>query len=142
MEYGFGYGSKENESSRDWFDRVDKQNSIIDTMSNASESQNTSNSLSKEDKQNIARGALQGGKSGLSGALMGGGLSAVLAGSGPAGWAAMGGGLLLSELESANQAEAMQEQANIDAEINRRQNAQKAGNSLLTYFNSIGNMKA
>lgn len=98
--------------------------------------------LSASERQDIARGALQGGKSGISGMLMGGGMSAVLAGAGPAGWAALAGGALLSELESQNEAEALQEQANIEAETNRRANVQKAGNSLLSMFNSIGNMKA
>lgn len=129
------------ESAQDWFNRTEgrNDNSIIDTMSKIEPSE--SPSLSKSDKQDIARGAIQGGKSALSGALIGGGTSAILAGAGPAGWAALVGGALLSESESQSQAEAMQEQENINAEIKRRQNAQSAGNSLLAVFNSFGNRK-
>jgi hypothetical protein len=146
------YGSNQNESAEDWFNRINKKNSLADQLESAETNKNN-NSLTGEQAQGIARGAIQGGKSGLSGALMGGGLAAGLgsigaaAGSGaalagPYGWAALAGGALLSELESQNEAEAMQEQANVNAEIDRRSNVQKAGNSLLAMFNSFGNMKA
>lgn len=102
---------------------------------------------SKLDSQGIARGALQGGKSGISGALMGGGLAAGLgslgasgtaAAAGPWGWAALGAGALLSQMEKKAEAEALQEQENVRAEIQRKQNAQNAGNTLLATMNKIG----
>ena len=140
--YGENY-SPDIETSKDWLNRT-KQSSILDDLSSAKSGgpDTQTQSLSKDDKQNIARGAIQGGKSGIGGMLLGGGTSAILAGAGPAGWAALGAGALISELESQKEAEAMQEQANIQAETDRRQNVQKAGNSLLAMFNSMGNMKA
>lgn len=138
--YGEQY-SPDIQNAQDWLNST-KQSSIIDELSAARPTQSSeSASMSKEDKQNIARGAIQGGKSGLGGALIGGGTSAILAGAGPAGWAALGAGALISELQSQKEAEAMQEQANIQAEVDRRQNVQKAGNSLLSMFSSMGNMK-
>ena len=142
-----------NENAQDWLKRTN-QTSIIDELSSDKSAQSSeSPSMSKDDKQNIARGAIQGGKSGIAGALMGGGMAAGIgaigaeagsaaAAAGPWGWAALGAGALISELESQKEAEALQEQANIQAETDRRQNVQKAGNSLLAMFNSMGNMKA
>lgn len=79
--------------------------------------------LSDQQKVGIANAASQGGKAGgIGGMLMSGGLQAGLMGAGPVGWAAAGGGLLLSQIEEAQKRKAEHEQALMQAKAQRDQN--------------------
>ena len=98
------------------------QTNIIDMFNKPSQIEQPAQSMDRDTKMAIAKSAQSSGASGggLGGMLTSGGMTAGLMGAGPAGWATMGGGLVLSAIENKKKESAAREQQAIDNEMTKR----------------------